>query len=256
MLLPGGGMARVARQAAVARPAHGGVRARWRRWLGPWLIALVVGLTAGSAAPTVAAGKPFRPPFASPPGPSTWYVSQWYGATVYAARNWAEWYAAGQGVHFGLDLAAACGTEVVAIGDGIIAAVDGPYGSAPHNLVIRHANGYSSLYGHLVERANWRIGEYVTAGTPIARTGDSDAPSCDRAPHLHLEIRHDGMRRTTNPIHLIEAEWGDATLGVRDQGTTFAFDLDQPARWQTIYDQPDVLFGGPVFWRGSRVWPP
>jgi hypothetical protein len=78
----------------------------------------------------------------------------------------------------------------------------------------------------------------------------------DRAPHLHLEIRYASMSRTTNPVQLIEAEWGDLTLGVRDQGTTFTVDLDQPDRWQTIYDQPDVLFGGPIFLRGSRTWPP
>ncbi|MCC6630242.1 MAG: M23 family metallopeptidase [Chloroflexi bacterium] len=226
------------------------------RWLPVAVLLLGLLLAAPLAAPARAEGKPFRPPFATPPGPGTWFVSQWYGATIYAARNWPVWYSAGQGVHFGVDLATACGTEVVAIGDGVIAAVDGPYGSAPHNLVIRHANGYSSLYGHLVERAPWQVGQSVSAGTPIARTGDSDAPSCDRAPHLHLEIRYDDMRRTTNPIHLVEAEWGDATLGIRDQGTVFTVDLDQPLRWQTIYDQPDVVFGGPVFLRGSRTWPP
>lgn len=218
---------------------------------------LVAGLLlAPLAAPVRAEGKPFRPPFAAPPGPGSWFVSQWYGATVWAVRNWPAWYAAGQGLHFGVDLAAACGTEVVAIGDGVIAAVDGPYGSGPHNLVIRHANGYSSLYGHLLERSNQPVGAFVRAGTPVARTGDSDAPSCDRAPHLHLEIRYDGMRRTTNPINLIEAEWTDAALGVRDSGTSFAVDLDAPDRWATIYDQPDVLFGGPIFLRDARVWPP
>jgi murein DD-endopeptidase MepM/ murein hydrolase activator NlpD len=229
-----------------------------RRLAWPAGLALLLGLllAAPLAAPAAAQAKPFRPPFAAPPGPGSWFVSQWYGATVYAARNWPEWYAAGQGVHFGVDLAARCGSEVVAIGDGVIAAVDGPYGSAPHNLVIRHPNGFASLYGHLLERPSWQVGQYVAAGTPVARTGDSDAPSCDRAPHLHLEIRYDAMRRTTNPVHLIALEWADATLGIRDQGTTFTVDLDQPDRWQTIYDQPDVVFGGPVFLRFSRIWPP
>src|SRR5688500_10236822 len=197
------------RRADRSRP-HASIRRAARRrvaWAALAALLLLPALLAPPAAPAAAQAKPFRLPFAAPPGPGTWFVSQWYGATVFAARNWPQWYAAGQGVHFGVDLAAACGTEVVAIGDGIIAAVDGPYGSAPHNLVIRHANGYASLYGHLVERAPWQVGQFVTAGTPIARTGDSDAPSCDRAPHLHLEIRYDGMSRTTNPIHLIDAEW-------------------------------------------------
>ena len=83
------------------------------------------------------------------------------------------------------------------------------------------------------------VGAYVTAGTPVARVGDSDAPTCDRAPHVHLEIRYDGMRRTTNPINLIEAEWADATLGVRDSGTSFAVDLDAP-EWVTTPDDFSV----------------
>jgi hypothetical protein len=64
------------------------------------------------------------------------------------------------------------------------------------------------------------------------------------------------MRRTTNPVNLVDVEWADATIGIRDPATTFATDLDTPDQWQTIYDQPDVLFGGPVFWHGGRVWPP
>ncbi len=219
---------------------------------------LLVAWTLGAllATPVRAQSKPFRSPFATPHGPGTWYISQWYGSTVWAVRNWPAWYAAGQGIHFGVDFSAACGTQVVAIGDGVIAAVDGPYGAAPHNLVIRHPNGYSSLYGHLRERPAWQVGQSVRAGTPIATTGDSEAASCDRAPHLHLEIRYDNMRRTTNPVNLVGLEWADATLGVRDSGTSYAMDLDAPERWQTIYDQPDILFGGPVLLRNARTWPP
>jgi murein DD-endopeptidase MepM/ murein hydrolase activator NlpD len=230
-----------------------------RRWAAAGVVLLAVLLWTAAllpAAPARAQAKPFRAPFTAAPGPGTWFVSQWYGTTVWATRNWPAWYAAGQGIHFGVDLSVACGTEVVAIGDGIVVAVDGPYGSAPHNVVIEHANGYSSLYGHLVERSWLRVGQYVQAGEPIGRTGDSDAPSCDRAPHLHLEIRYDNMRRTTNPIHLVDVQWADATLGVRDPGTTFALALDQPDRWATIYDQPDIQFGGPVLLEGARVWPP
>src|SRR4051794_9280616 len=37
----------------------------------------------------------FRLPFAEPPGPDTWFVSQGYGTTVWAQRNWPDLYAAG-----------------------------------------------------------------------------------------------------------------------------------------------------------------
>src|SRR5690349_8887575 len=92
---------------------------------------------------------PFRLPFNTPPGPDTWYLGQPYGNTTGAYRQRATTYRNGQGIHFGIDLSTACGTPVVAIGDGIVLQVDGPHGSPPHNVVIEHPNGYSSLYGHL-----------------------------------------------------------------------------------------------------------
>ena len=61
---------------------------------------------------------------------------------------------------------------------------------------------------------------------------------------------------STNPVNVVGLEWSDATLGVRDSGTVFAMDLDAPERWQTIYDQPDILFGGSVLLRNARTWPP
>src|SRR5690349_1563712 len=67
---------------------------------------------------------PFSLPFASPPGPATWLVGQQYGNTATAFNFGKYWYGAGQGLHFGLDFAAPCGTPVTAIGDGVVAYVD------------------------------------------------------------------------------------------------------------------------------------
>ncbi|MBM4436553.1 MAG: M23 family metallopeptidase, partial [Actinobacteria bacterium] len=98
------------------------------------------------------ATPPFGLPFASPPSLNSWYVGQWYGNTTGAYRNREGIYAAGQGLHFGIDFSAPCHTPVVAIGDGAVRAIDGPFGAWPHHIVLEHANGLSSLYGHLVER--------------------------------------------------------------------------------------------------------
>lgn len=237
-------------------PGNQRPRPAWRGWFLPAalaLFALMLGLSQASA--VSARNKPFGSPFAMPPSPGAWHVSQWYGATAWSSRNWHGWYNAGQGLHFGIDLAAACGTPVVAIGDGVVFAVDGPYGAEPHSVVIRHANGYFSLYGHLVSRSTLQVGQRVNEGDQVGFVGDLEGPTCDRAPHLHLEIRYDGMRRATNPINLVDLEWEEAALGLHDSGTTFAVDLDRPDRWQTIYDQPDVFFSGPIFWAGSRIWP-
>ncbi len=92
----------------------------------------------------------FRLPFADPPGPDTWLLGQPYGNTIFAYRARSATYWAGQGIHFGVDFDAACGTPVLAIGDGTVVAVDNPYhGAGPHNLIIDHPGGYGSLYGHL-----------------------------------------------------------------------------------------------------------
>jgi len=75
--------------------------------------------------------RPFQLPFITPPGPTTWLLAQPYGNTLnaYYQRNRA--YRASGGIHFALDFAAPCGTEIVAIADGIVFSVDGPFGSAP-----------------------------------------------------------------------------------------------------------------------------
>jgi murein DD-endopeptidase MepM/ murein hydrolase activator NlpD len=197
---------------------------------------------------------PFSLPFASPPGPDTWLLGQPYGNTVgaYIQRN--IFYGAGQGLHFGLDLSAPCGTEIIAIGDGIVSEVDGPHGSGPHNLVIDHPNGYSSLYGHLLVRPNLSPGQEVKQGQVIALSGDSFG-TCRSAPHLHLEIRNNYHHRTYNPVLLIQADWDSlALVGGFSRG--FERDLTTPRRWQTIYDQPEVLFGGPLLNEYEQPWPP
>ena len=66
----------------------------------------------------------YQLPFNAPPGPSTWYVEQWYGNTniAYYLRNTT--YREGQGIHFGIDFACPCETEIRAIGDGVVVGAD------------------------------------------------------------------------------------------------------------------------------------
>ena len=204
----------------------------------------------------LAQSKPFGLPFNTPPGPNTWLVGQLYGNTAGAYRMRRAWYGAGQGLHFGIDFSARCGTPVVAVGEGVVSKVDAlAHGAAPHNLMIEHANGYASFYGHLLERAQVEVGQAVTRGQVVGKTGDPDL-TCSSRPHLHLEIRDAGSwRKAFNPVALIDADWDSLMLtGAFQRG--FERDLDHPRQWQFADDQPEVQFGGPLLNDYTNPWPP
>lgn len=202
-------------------------------------------------------GQPYRLPFATPPGPSTWYIGQWYGVTTGGYRGRNSTYSQGQGIHFGIDFACPCGTEVVAVAPGRVIAVDGDFGSPPHNCVILLDDGNIAMYGHLVERTRHvKVGDRVVPGQVVGNTGDSIAPyTCNRNPHLHLEIRKQGRAIATNPVPYFEANWDDMGLGTWP-GPRFERDLDDPRMHQFLDDQPDIRFGGPIITNFARPWPP
>lgn len=219
-----------------------------RLWIAGITIAFALLTTA--AAP---AAPPFQLPFASPAGPDTWLLTGAYGNTTSAYFQRSTTYRLGQGIHFGLDFTARCGTPIVAIGDGVVLAVDGPYGALPHNLVIDHANGYSSLYGHLLEAPKLEPGQKVKAGDVVALSGDSYG-TCRSAPHLHLEIRDLTHLRAYNPVPLIAADW-DALLLFGTNAESFEYNLDAPRQWKRITDQPDIQFGGQWLNDYDNPWP-
>lgn len=201
--------------------------------------------------------KPFILPFKEPPGPDTWLLAQTYGNTTGAYRQRNTTYAASQGIHFGIDFSARCGTELVAIADGVIYATDAlSFGSAPHNLLIDHPElGYTSLYGHLLERPSLQPGQPVKAGDVVALSGDP-AETCYGRPHLHLEIRDMRNRaRKFNPVLLIQADWDNLAL-VGPFSRAFQRDLDDPRKWQHLDDQPEAVSGGPLLNDFANPWPP
>jgi murein DD-endopeptidase MepM/ murein hydrolase activator NlpD len=223
------------------------------------LIILAVGpvLLTTAGAQTSTADRPLILPFREPPGPDTWLLGQTYGNTIGAYRWRFTVYGASQGIHFGVDFSAPCGTEVVAVADGIVLGVDNlTYGSGPHNLIIDHPDlGYTSLYGHLLERPSLQQWQTVQAGDVVGLTGDP-ADTCVGRPHLHLEIRDAAQRtRKVNPIPLIDADWDNlALIGSFRQG--FERDLSEPRKWQHLGDQPDSISGGAILNDFADPWPP
>jgi hypothetical protein len=62
-------------------------------------------------------------------------------------------------------------------------------------IVIDHGNGYETSYSHLLA-VNVRRGQEVRRGDIIGLSGNT---GLSIAPHLHYEVRHNGMR--VDPIH-------------------------------------------------------
>ncbi len=94
-------------------------------------------------------------------------------------------------MHQGIDFAVGTGTPIMAAGNGtvITAGRSGGYGNL---LVIRHANGFSTAYGHLSKYANGvRRGSRVRQGQIVAYSG---ATGLATGPHLHYEVRENGKQ--------------------------------------------------------------
>lgn len=88
--------------------------------------------------------------------------------------------------HSGIDLAAAVGAPVVAVGNGTIAFAgnQGIYGNL---IVINHAEGLQTRYAQLGEM-RVKVGQRVAAGQTIGTVGLSGRPSVKES-HLHFEVR-------------------------------------------------------------------
>ena len=92
------------------------------------------------------------------------------------------------GAHTGTDIATTTGTPIKAVADGtvIFSARSGSYG----NLIkISHDNGVETWYGHC-SKLYATVGQKVEAGDIIGAVGSTGNST---GPHLHLEIRVDGV---------------------------------------------------------------
>ncbi|MFD3805643.1 peptidoglycan DD-metalloendopeptidase family protein [Streptomyces sp. NPDC058611] len=101
-------------------------------------------------------------------------------STQYRASG-AMW---SSGYHTGVDFIASSGTTVKAVGAGTVVSA-GWGGSYGNEVVIRHADGKYSQYGHL-SSLSVSAGQSVTAGQRIGLSGSTGNSS---GPHLHFEIR-------------------------------------------------------------------
>ncbi|MEU7583269.1 transglycosylase family protein [Streptomyces sp. NPDC041068] len=95
-----------------------------------------------------------------------------------AGGSWSK------GYHTGVDFPVATGTSVKAVAAGRVVSA-GWGGSYGYQVVIRHADGKYSQYGHL-SALSVKAGQQVGAGQRIARSGSTGNST---GPHLHFEVR-------------------------------------------------------------------
>jgi murein DD-endopeptidase MepM/ murein hydrolase activator NlpD len=99
--------------------------------------------------------------------------------------------------HKGIDYGAASGTRVRVTADGFIkfAGRKGGYGNA---VIVRHPNGYTTLYAHLSSFAQGiRPGKRVVQGEVVGLVGSTGLAT---GPHLHYEFHVNGVHQ--NPMRL------------------------------------------------------
>lgn len=122
--------------------------------------------------------------------------------------------------HEGIDLKAAVGTKVYSAADGIIEGTkyNGGYGNM---LVVSHAYGFKSVYGHL-SRFAVRPGEFVKKGQLVAYSGNTGMTA---GPHLHFEVRFIGEPMDPGPF----IKWNYTNFA-------YLFEKENKIRWASLVE--------------------
>ena len=91
--------------------------------------------------------------------------------------------------HKGLDIKGPMGAQVKAVAKGKVAfaGLKGGFGNC---IILKHGNGFETLYGHL-SKILVRGGQQIDIGQPIGNIGSTGRST---GPHLHYEIHRNGQK--------------------------------------------------------------
>lgn len=126
--------------------------------------------------------------------PSGRPVEDGWLSSRYGKRN--DPFTGKQDFHNGLDFAGKKGSEVIAVGDGVVswAGKKSGYG---YLIEINHGNGYATRYGHNQSHMV-KVGDTVKKGQQIALMGSTGRST---GPHVHFEVLRNGKK--VNPSSFI-----------------------------------------------------
>ncbi len=94
-------------------------------------------------------------------------------------------------VHTGVDIDAPLGTEVLAVTNGTVKAIeeDPLMGTM---VIIDHGDGVESIYANLAPNPPVAVGDELTTGAIVGAVGDTAIAESSMEPHLHFEMKKDG----------------------------------------------------------------
>jgi murein DD-endopeptidase MepM/ murein hydrolase activator NlpD len=91
--------------------------------------------------------------------------------------------------HKGLDIKGPYGAEVKAMAKGTVEFA-GPRGGFGNCIILKHGNGFETLYGHL-SKIVVHVGQQIEIGDQIGNIGSTGRST---GPHLHYEVHQNGQK--------------------------------------------------------------
>lgn len=149
---------------------------------------------------------------------------------VFVTQGWANARPSRNDLHRGLDMRAAVGTPVSAIGSGKVILAE--YGSptAGNYVGVQHYGGMISRYLHL-SQIDVQRGQNVSKGQRIGLSGNTGDSA---GPHLHMDIIVPAEKLGT-----FRSLFGDPPAGYGYGGVSLGLGVKVPAEWIIPADQYD-----------------
>ena len=116
---------------------------------------------------------------------SSYYISSPFGYRILGKKH----------MHNGIDIPKVVGTPIYAISSGVISQI-GFSSSYGNYMIITYSNGYKSLYGHLSDIYNYKIGDSVNSNNIVAYVGpkylsNGKLNGFTTGSHLHFTLYKD-----------------------------------------------------------------
>ncbi len=158
------------------------------------------------------------------------------------------------GVHLGIDLAATIGSNLYAVGNGVViysanacptygylgnrcgAPGAAGFGNQVHLIVAIGTSVYAITYGHLMQNTALKTGTIVNQGDLIGKMGTSGSST---GSHVHVEIKLLGIKSMS---YYVENWTGDLSFGTKWGSTGLAYRCDYNGHKAPCRETPQNIF--------------